>query len=63
MCKHCDSKFNNVELNNKKSDFEIEIDEDGLNIYFNQGNAYENYSDSAIIDINYCPMCGRKLEV
>lgn len=61
MCKYCKADYKNVEIDTKKSDFEVEIDEDGLNIYFQQGNMYENYSDSVVIKINYCPMCGRSL--
>ena len=60
MCEYCAKEYDNKQFKTK-SDFEIEIDTDGLNIYFNQGNMYENYSDSTIIPINFCPMCGRKL--
>lgn len=61
MCKYCKADLKNVELTTEKSCFYVDIDEDGLNIYFQQGNMYENYSDSTVIEINYCPMCGRKL--
>ena len=61
MCKYCEDKRENPDMPSNNYDFEVDIDSDGLNIYVAMGNNYEAQSGSAIIDINFCPMCGRKL--
>jgi len=60
MCKYCEKEYDN-KIFETNSDFEIDVDSEGLNIYFSQGNMWENYSDNACIEINFCPMCGKKL--
>ena len=65
MCQYCDKKANNKKLkdiDNDKEDF-------GQVVFLREANLYielnvtdcDGYKAFDFFEINYCPMCGRKL--
>lgn len=70
MCEYCGADeflINNRRFNAKTdtyNGFEVWIEDDELNIYANLDKAkVVTASGSVKVKINYCPMCGRKLDV
>lgn len=63
MCKYCQSYgCDYANVNDIPTNFEI----DSISLHMSNGWLYVYYkgleeSDGTRLDINYCPMCGRKL--
>ena len=67
MCKYCDRIYNNIELLSNNEDITVEIDTDGLCVYARIGSrtlqdTNKPQTGSVEININFCPMCGKKLK-
>ena len=58
-CEYCKNLYSDNKLIANRRGFEVDIDphEKTIDLYY-----YEcGYSASVEVNINYCPMCGRKL--
>lgn len=68
MCKYCityEDIYNDYKYSNKKEDSMYGISvhiENNIMMIDASGDTYESSYVEAEIKINYCPMCGRKLE-
>jgi len=61
MCKYCKAQVGNLQMfTNASTDVEVWHDEDGGYLDISIDGIESRLSESAI-PINYCPMCGRKL--
>jgi len=70
MCKYCEADeflFNDRKFNAKTETydgFQVWLEDDVLNIYANlDKSGLITASGSAKVKINYCPFCGRKIDV
>lgn len=67
MCKYCDKKINNEKIRDIDNDNEVWLEiiyqsVHGSMIYVElDGTDNDGYKTADFFNINYCPMCGRKL--
>lgn len=63
MCKYCNqNEFNKLNDTVNYSGLEIAISKNGM-LRVRNYNFKDIFETQDVVNINYCPMCGRKLEV
>lgn len=62
MCKFCSEK-RAIAIRDNEDEYSLLIDEDRAYLYdlFNNPNTFKDIDSDNYFEINYCPMCGRKL--
>lgn len=65
MCQYCENEYNNFVLLNETASYsgiEMALNRQGmLRVRYSEQGEYDLFYSQDIINIKFCPMCGRKL--